>query len=378
MLKPEVSGVELITSVDQKIEKIRSRPLDVSFNELLDMHKNKELIIDPEYQRLFRWSEAKQSRFIETLLLEMPIPPIYVIELSEGIYELIDGLQRISSYLHFRGEHPDRLNSDGTRSKLMLTDCDVAKELNGHSFDSLPSALQIKLKRNFVRVEVIKKESDPRLRYYVFKRLNTGGELLSDQEIRNCTIRLLDNTFNDFIIGLAGNSDFKDCISAISEEKAEQKGDQELVLRFFAFKNNRQNYVHDVSDFMTEYMEAVSDPTRDDFPFDYPTEQLIFEKTFKILNLTLGSSAFSGTNAQGNLVTRFLSYHYEAFTLGLQPYLDKIDPHNEKVIEKLRKALLSVKKDAEFKRITTGGGKNYPRPLQERIAIVEKKVGEVI
>ncbi len=378
MLKPEVSGVELITSVDQKIEKIRSRPLDVSFNELLDMHKNKELIIDPEYQRLFRWSEAKQSRFIETLLLEMPIPPIYVIELSEGIYELIDGLQRISSYLHFRGEHPDRLNSDGTRSKLMLTDCDVAKELNGHSFDSLPSALQIKLKRNFVRVEVIKKESDPRLRYYVFKRLNTGGELLSDQEIRNCTIRLLDNTFNDFIIGLAGNSDFKDCISAISEEKAEQKGDQELVLRFFAFKNNRQNYVHDVSDFMTEYMEAVSDPSQENFLFDYPIEQSIFEKTFKILNRTLGSSAFSGTNAQGNLVTRFLSYHYEAFTLGLQPYLDKIDPHNEKVIEKLRKALLSVKKDAEFKRITTGGGKNYPRPLQERIAIVEKKVGEVI
>src|SRR5260370_23615270 len=362
MLKPEVSGVELITSVDQKIEKIRSRPLDVSFNELLDMHKNKELIIDPEYQRLFRWSEAKQSRFIETLLLEMPIPPIYVIELSEGIYELIDGLQRISSYLHFRGEHPDRLNSDGTRSKLMLTDCEVAKEVNGHSFDCLPSALQIKLKRNFVRVEVIKKESDPRLRYYVFKRLNTGGELLSDQEISNCTIRLLDNTFNDFIIGLAGNSDFKDCISAISEEKAEQKGDQELVLRFFAFKNNRQNYVHDVSDFMTEYMEAVSDPTRDDFPFDYHTEKLIFEKTFKILDHTLGNKAFSGTNPRGNLVAKFLSYHYEAFTLGLQPYLDRIDPYQEKVIKKLKEVLLSIKKDDVFRIITTGGAKNYAKP----------------
>jgi hypothetical protein len=107
-------------------------------------------------------------------------------------------LQRISSYLHFRGEHPGRLNSDRTYSKLVLTDCDIAKELNGHTFDSLPSALQIKLKRNFVRVEVIRRESDKRLRYYVFKRLNTGGSLLSDQEIRNCTIRLLDNTFNSF------------------------------------------------------------------------------------------------------------------------------------------------------------------------------------
>ena len=166
------------------------------------------------------------------------------------------------------------------------------------------------------------------------------------------------------------------CISTLSEEKAEQKGDQELVLRFFAFKNNRQNYVHDVSDFMTEYMEAVSDPTREDFPFDYPTEQLIFEKTFKILNRTLESSAFSGTNPQGNLVAKFLSYHYEAFTLGLQPHLDKIDPYNDRVIMKLKAVLLSIKKDEEFRRITTGGGKNYARPLQDRIAFVEKKVGE--
>src|SRR2546425_6046369 len=188
MSNPQASGAELIRSIDQKIEKIRSRPLDLSFNELLDMHKNKELIIDPEYQRLFRWSEGKQSRFIETLLLEMPIPPIYVIEIEDSIYELIDGLQRISSYLHFRGEHPDRLNDDGTYHKLTLTECDVARELNDYTFDSLPTALQIKLKRNFVRVEVIRRESDARLRYYVFKRLNTGGELLSEQEIRNCTM----------------------------------------------------------------------------------------------------------------------------------------------------------------------------------------------
>jgi Protein of unknown function DUF262 len=375
MANPQASGAELITSIDQKIEKIRSRPLDLSFNELLDMHKNKELIIDPEYQRLFRWSEGKQSRFIETLLLEMPIPPIYVIEIEDGVYELIDGLQRISSYLHFRGKHPDRLNDDGTYHKLTLTECDVAQELNEYTFDSLPTALQIKLKRNFVRVEVIRKESDSRLRYYVFKRLNTGGELLSEQEIRNCTIRLLDNTFNNFIIEEAGNSDFRECISSISEERAEQKGDQELVLRFFAFKNNRQNYMHDVGDFMTEYMEAVSDPAKRDFTFDYPTERLTFEKTFKILNRTLAASAFAGTNIQGTLVTRFLSYHYEAFTLGLQPHLNKIDPYNDIAITKLREVLLSIKKDPTFRNITTGGGKNYPKPLQQRIEFVEKKVG---
>jgi len=378
MPDPQVIGIELITAVNSQIEKIRSRTLDLSFNELLDMHKNDELVIDPEYQRLFRWSEGNQSRFIESLLLEMPIPPIYVIEIDEGKYELIDGLQRISSYLHFRGQHPDRKNSDGARSKLILIDCDIAKELNGHTFDTLPAALQIKLKRNFVRVEVIRRESDKRLRYYVFKRLNTGGELLSEQEIRNCTIRLLDNTFNDFIIDLAGNSDFKNCISNLSEEKAEQKGDQELILRFFAFKNDRQSYVHDVSEFMTEYMEKVSDPTQRGLPFDYSAEKLIFEKTFKVLNYTLGDLAFSGTNTQGSLIAKLFSYHYEAFTLGLQPHLDKIDPYNKKVIEKLKKELLSIKKDAEFRSMTTGGGKNTARRLQERIAFVEEKVGKIL
>lgn len=378
MPDPQVAGYELITAVNSQIEKIRSRTLDLSFNELLDMHKNEELVIDPEYQRLFRWSEGNQSRFIESLLLEMPIPPIYVIEIDEGKYELIDGLQRISSYLHFRGQHPDRKNSDGARSKLILIDCDIAKELNGHTFDTLPAALQIKLKRNFVRVEVIRRESDKRLRYYVFKRLNTGGERLSDQEIRNCTIRLLDNTFNDFIINLAENIDFKGCVSNLSEEKIEQKGDQELILRFFAFKNDRKNYIHDVSDFMTDYMEKVSDPGQKESPFDYPAEKLIFEKTFKILNHTLESSAFSGTNTQGSFVAKFLSYHYEAFTLGLQPHLDKIDPYNKKVIEKLKGVLVSIKKDTEFKRITTGGGKNTARRLQERIAFVEEKVGKTL
>jgi len=229
-----------------------------------------------------------------------------------------------------------------------------------------------------VRVEVIRKENDKRLRYYVFKRLKTGGELLSAQEIRNCIIRLIDNKFNDFIINLAGNSDFKNCISNLSEERIEQKGDQELILRFFAFKNDRERYIGDISDFMTDYMEKVSDPTQKESPFDYAAEELLFEKTFKILNYTLEDAAFSGTNAQGNLVATFLFYHYEAFTLGLQPHLDKIDPYNKKVIEKLKKELLSIKKDAEFRRMTTGGGKNTARRLQERIAFVEEKVGKTL
>ncbi|MEE3919228.1 hypothetical protein V2I01_15285 [Micromonospora sp. BRA006-A] len=77
--------------------------------------------------------------------------------------------------------------------------------MNGHTYKSLPKSLEIKLKRSYIRAEILRKESDQHLRYYMFKRLNTGGERLSEQEVRNATIRLLSNDFNNLIIELSGD-----------------------------------------------------------------------------------------------------------------------------------------------------------------------------
>src|ERR1700722_4418837 len=94
----------LIETIELTAKKAHVKSLDISFNELMDMVESDELDIDPDYQRLFRWSDAQQSRFIESLILEMPVPPIFVIQETTGKYQLIDGLQRISSYLHLRGK----------------------------------------------------------------------------------------------------------------------------------------------------------------------------------------------------------------------------------------------------------------------------------
>ena len=107
----------LVQIVDKKISQVRTKSLD--------MYEDGELIISPDYQRLFRWEDGKQSRFIETLILELPLPPIFVIEIEDGRYELIDGLQRVSSYLRFRGE----LKGWDT---LKLESCDIIPELNGY------------------------------------------------------------------------------------------------------------------------------------------------------------------------------------------------------------------------------------------------------
>lgn len=365
-----VDPVGIIDLVQSKIENVRTKSLDVSFNELLGMLSDEELIIEPEYQRLFRWSEGNQSRFIESLILEMPVPPIFVIEKDQGKYELIDGLQRVGSYLHFRGEHPNIVDANGKGEFLKLVDCDIVQDLNGLTYEDLPQTIKIKLKRSFVRMEVIRKESDQRLRYYMFKRLNTGGAKLTDQEIRNCTIRLLNNNFNDFLIKLSSNADFKNCISNLSEDKINQKYDQELVLRFFAFKNWFEHYVHDVNDFLTEYMEKI---TGEELPFDYSEEEKIFERTFKLLNRALADKAFAGMGKRDKLVSRFYVYHYEAFIVGIQPHLDKLEGMTDLALSKL---FLTIKKNQQFIDMTTGGGKNYFNQLKARIQFVTDELGK--
>ena len=370
------SPVDLIAAADEQIAKVRTRSLDLSFNELLDMYSNGELVINPEYQRLFRWSEAKESRLIESLILELPLPPIFVVEVEEGQYDLIDGLQRISSYLHFRGAlaAPHREIKKGDFRKLV--DCDIVEALNGLTYDKLPRALEIRLKRHFVRVEVVRKESDKRLRYHMFKRLNTGGEILSEQEIRNCTIRLLDNTFNQFIIDLSSHTDFGDCTAKLPSEQVDKKFDQELVLRFFAFKNWREKYVHEVGTFLTEYMEGVSDTARNGTSFDVTAERAVFEKTFAILKESLGDEAFSHIDRRGRQQP-FSVYHYEAFTLGLQPHLARLDPTNATQMVALKDQCWGIKRDENFRQITTGGGKNSRGPLGQRIDYVADRLGAV-
>jgi hypothetical protein len=370
-------GAVLLEAVHNQVKKVQTNSLDLSFNELMDMYEQGELIVDPEYQRAFRWSEGKESRFIESLVLGMPIPPIFVIEQDDGRYELIDGLQRLSSYFHFRGKLAlDAFDRRITKGELLkLIDCDIVNELNGQQHDDLPAAIQIRLKRHFIRVEVIGKDSDERLRYHMFKRLNTGGENLSDQEIRNCTVRLLDGgaRFMKFVIELSALDNFRTCTDTLTDDAKQKRFDQELVLRFFAFKNNKDAYTHDVGDFMTDYMEAIADSAAGAH-FDYEEERQTFTKTFQILANTLDEKAFGWVNKKGTLVRGFAVYHYEAFTLGLQSALNRIDPNDQIHMNRLRLLFEEIKANVDFMAITTGGGRNSKGALDGRVQFVETRI----
>lgn len=253
-------------------------------------------------------------------------------------------------------------------------DCDIVQELNGLTFDDLGTTLQIRLKRAFVRVEVVRRGSDPRFKYHMFKRLNTGGQLLTDQQLRNCTIRLLDEKFNDFIIELSKREEFVRCTETLTDERKLGAFDQELVLRFFAFKNWLEGFKHDVDDFLTEYMEAVSDPEAK-VKFEYEKEREIFTKTFTVFDRTLNEHAFTYANKDRSKLTKgFSVYHFEAFTIGIQSRINNIDVESRDQMRKLKELFENIKLDKEFYDITTGGGKNSPGPLRQRINFVKERI----
>ena len=130
--------MSLETQIDQKIGEVRTEALDLSFGEIANLHEKKELIIQPEYQRLFRWSVEQKSRLVESILLELPIPQVFVIENPNGVYELIDGLQRISTVLQFFDSSVLGLEP------LILNGCDIIDDLNGKGFNDLPLKSSIK------------------------------------------------------------------------------------------------------------------------------------------------------------------------------------------------------------------------------------------
>lgn len=357
-----MNNYNLQESIDSKIIKIRTKTLDLSFNELYDMYKNKELIIDPEYQRLFRWEEEKQSRFIESLILEMPIPPIYVIEKEDGVYELIDGLQRISSYLNFRGEKLIKTNKG---KSLKLIGCDIIKELNKFTFDDLPTAIQIKLKRSFIRVEVVKKESEPNVKYHIFKRLNNGGQLLSAQEIRNCTIRILGSSMIDFIIECSKNKDFCKVIQYMDEEKKQALYDQEIVLRFFALKNDMDSYRYPVTDYLTNYLEKI---TTKKIEFNMIYEKKIFNETFKYINIYLKDGIFSSQTKKGINKKDFILYLYDAISIPIAKNINNII--GRKIESKLAELIIDYKYNKKFNVYKTGSLSN----IKERVNIINRDV----
>lgn len=277
----------LLEAIEKQRQEIKSDRMDMSFGEIINMYKDKEIIITPEYQRAFRWDIHRETDFIESVLLGIPFPSIFVATNEDGTWELIDGLQRISTILSFFGELENE-----EKNNLKLCEGSIIKELKGITINTLPLELKLAIKRTPCRVEIIQRESQFDMRYELFKRLNTGGEGLSRQEIRNCIFRgsPKHREFSEVIDELSMNRDFR-CSVTISKIDEEKMFYQELVLRFFSLHNYRESYKQKtIQDFFDDVMKKQCESPKYK---DIESFKEIFLKVFKFIHNLSDDESFN-------------------------------------------------------------------------------------
>ena len=265
--------------LDQKM-KVDFNTYDLTAKELVNMVAEGILDIAPDYQRQFRWDEKRQSSLIETIFLGIPVPSLFMATNPDGRWELIDGVQRLSTIIHFcatKDEWEKIYGSSHAYNPLKLEGLKKLSTFNGSTFADLPYEIQLKFKLASIKATTLTDKSDKNVRFDLFERLNRGGVILSDQEIRSCVYR---GAFNDFIKEMAQYPAFRACVK-LSETQENDATREELVLRFFAFLNNYQNFNHSVVDFLNDYMELAS--TR----FNFESEEKVFKAVFNALSAAL-------------------------------------------------------------------------------------------
>jgi len=336
-------------SLSEEIQQARKDTVSdgyaMSVGEIINLYKDKEIKISPPFQRLFRWDLSRKTRFIESLLLGIPVPPIFVYQDEDGVWELIDGLQRLSTIFEFVGilrladcsiAEPTIL--EGTKSLPSLAD-KYWEASSVNIDDGIGSSQQIQIKRARMRVEILKPESDPRAKYELFQRLNTGGVELTEQEVRNCIALMINKKFHFWLLDCASNKDFLTTIDQ-TENALEKQSAVELALRFIVFRKKPYQPGLDVHEYLDE---AMIDLALDN-DFDFESERATFNRTFSILNQTLDSRAFKRWD-NNQFSGKFLMSVFEVIAISLSKNLgkiEKLDPKKQKqFIEQKAKDLWS-------------------------------------
>ena len=310
--------MDLYKQIQERRSEVVTDSYEMSIGELMNMYAEDDIIINPEYQRLFRWEAAQRSRFIESILLGLPTPSIFVYQLENGKWELIDGLQRVSTILQFTGllrDYP-HLTLEAT-SKLPL--------LEGNTWESLDNSLHRDYKRSRIRVEILKNTSDKLARYELFQRLNTGGAELSDQEVRNCILIMLNPQLATWVKNLAKYKNFIESVG-ITDVQINKEYDSELVLRFFAYKNFGYDKKIDVNVYLDEFSKYIAQETS----FNTQAEEAIFTQTFDTIRSALGEGAFKRRDQSGRPLGQFLITKFEVIAYGVAKNLTEIMKRQDK------------------------------------------------
>ncbi|MCW0456005.1 hypothetical protein NB712_001101 [Xanthomonas sacchari] len=306
----------------------------MSLETIAVMVEQNSIDVQPEYQRRERWESDRQSALVESFLLNIPVPPVYLAEEDFGTYSVIDGKQRLTTIKKFM------------RNEFELRNLAKFSELEGLTFSMLPPDLANALKiRPYVRMVTLLKQSDPQLKYEVFTRLNTGGVSLKPQEIRNAMYR---GPFNDLLVRLAsGNAFLREQlkIRTMKEDVYLSMSDVEYVLRYFTMSESWKSFSGDYRRSMDKYMELNRRPSKAKLRALGDSFENAVERCRKLW----GERAFRRYDSQAGVYRdQFLSALYDAQMIAVSLLTSAQFNKNLKRKSALAKATVQLFKDDEF------------------------------
>lgn len=366
-----------LARLDVELEEVRrsfkTQKMSMSIGELCSLFKKGDLILNPNFQRVFRWDLIQQSRLIESILLGIPLPPIFVSQPKNGKWTVVDGLQRLSTLLNIEGlleadkkdsikhvlnKKHQMLLEEGESEEDIFSDIeqeieDILKieepeedefhfhglkkltQLNGLTWKELSLDLRRTVRRSFFEINIMYVDSNTKAQYELFQRLNTGGSSLTPQEVRNCIIIMNDSSFFQEMDNYRLDTNFIK-ITNLTLKQMKEAYDMELINRFILSLNYKNidfsKYSHDtkIGDFIDdETLEILEKKS-----IDISQSIKLLKSSIDFLHENLGKNAFRRFNISEKKYYGNLNLSaYEAILIGVAKNLDKLKQLDKKSIE---------------------------------------------
>jgi hypothetical protein len=315
-----------------------------------------EIKLDPEFQRNLVWDQARKSRLIESILLRIPLPAFYLDAVEPDEWVVVDGLQRLSTLEEFCNKKTLRL------AGLEF----LGRQFEGRSFAELPRSSQRDIEETQLTIFIIRPETPPKVKFTIFRRLNTGGMVLTAQEVRHATFP---GRAPSLLRELAGSEEFTSATYfSVSPKRMD---DRECVLRHLAFRMTRfDNYTRpDLNDFLGSAMNTLNNATEQEI--DRLKSE--FKRAMALCHSVLGPYAFRKyyrpTRSRGP-VNKAL---FESWSTAVLDYDEKmLRAHAEQVITELERALLG---DGDYQKslsLATGGVNPVKKRFHAAYQIIDR------
>lgn len=353
--------MSLQDEIDERASQIYRESYPMSIGELMNLYRDEELDIHPEFQRVFRWTQFQKTKLIESIMLNIPIPPIFVSQSADGVWDVIDGVQRLSTIFQFVGLCRDE--NGATLEPLVLDKTDYLPSFEGMMWEnkanqdlSFTREQQLSFKRSRIDIIIMKKESDPIAKYELFQRLNTGGTKLSEQEVRNCLMIMTNKAFYEFVMHLSEIEVFQNCLP-ISDRRTDEQYRTELLLRMLI-----PNYINwdDISQY-ADFSQLLDKETLKicNQKLNYEQIERDFVDTFTLIYESFGEDAFKKYNGSKHLGS-VMAAAFQSIATGVYVNIASIlSQPNRK--EWLQEKVHSFYSDDVFRKNTTPGVKAIPR-----------------